>query len=177
MTPEQLQTCLDAAITAVRQERPSLALARVHERSTAHRLAVQMEAHFPGWNIDCDYDRDGEDTKRLLNLSPCGGRTTDRILPDIIVHHRGESGREHNLLVIELKKDAGEDPCDAEKLRRFTDHAGGYQYQFGLYLNINDGAFDATWYVDGASCGNTATGRPVVDSNYGTNDLSPQHQA
>ncbi len=75
----------------------------VHERSTAHRLAVHMEAHFRGtWNVDCEYDRDGQVRKTLEGIAQCDGRKTDNILPDIIVHHRGYEGRLHNLLVIEL---------------------------------------------------------------------------
>src|SRR5215470_8956886 len=35
------------------------------ERTLTHRLAVQLEKQFEGWEVDCDYNRLGE---RLLKL-------------------------------------------------------------------------------------------------------------
>ncbi len=35
------------------------------ERTLTHRLAVHLERQFPGWEVDCDYDRLGERTLRL----------------------------------------------------------------------------------------------------------------
>jgi hypothetical protein len=35
------------------------------ERTLTHRLAVQVEKQFPGWEVDCDYNRLGERTLRL----------------------------------------------------------------------------------------------------------------
>ena len=77
------------------------------------------------------------------------GRKTDTIVPDIIVHHRGSEGRLHNLLVIELKKDAAEDACDRKKLELLTRPDGHYAYQLGLYINIDGGKFACTWYENG----------------------------
>ena len=123
----------------------------VHERSTAHRLAVHMEPFFgPEWNVDCEYDRDGQTRKALEGIAHCKQqKETDAILPDIIVHHRGDRGRDHNLLVIELKKDDTADVCDQRKLELLTCRGGQYGYQFGLYINIEGGKFKPTWYKDG----------------------------
>ena len=35
------------------------------ERALTHRLAVHVEKQFPGWEVDCDYNRLGERTLRL----------------------------------------------------------------------------------------------------------------
>ena len=37
----------------------------VGERTLTHRLAVHIEKQFPGWDVDCDYNRLGERTLRL----------------------------------------------------------------------------------------------------------------
>src|SRR5262245_18741393 len=68
------------------------------EWAVAHRLAVYLETLLPGWNIDCEFNRQGKaaDPKALERGS--------HVRPDIIVHHRGQLEREHNLLAIELKK-------------------------------------------------------------------------
>lgn len=124
---------------------------QAHERSTAHRLAAHMEPHFRAeWNVDCEYDRDGQLRKTLEGIAHCNARKkTDDILPDIIVHHRSGEGRAHNLLVIELKKNDKADICDQKKLELLTRPGGHYQYQLGLYINIAGGRFTRTWYKDG----------------------------
>ena len=43
MTDAQVQRAVTVAIERVKAENPALDLETVHERSTAHRLAVQME--------------------------------------------------------------------------------------------------------------------------------------
>jgi hypothetical protein len=150
MTDNQIKNAIQTAIKALKAESPILDYASVHERSTAHRLAVHMEVLFNGWNVDCEYDRDGQREKFLLGIKDCNNKKkTDKILPDIIVHRREKSGLENNLLVIELKKDATEDPCDKKKLELLTKVNGYYQYQLGLYININNGAFICTWYKNG----------------------------
>jgi hypothetical protein len=155
MTDEEVQTAVQTAIGGVRGETPPLNFQAAHERSTAHRLAVHMEPHFrPEWNVDCEYDRDGQLRKTLEGIAHCDAqKKTDDILPDIIVHHRRGEGRAHNLLVIELKKDATADVCDQKKLERLTDLHSHYQYQLGLYINVDGGRFTCTWYKDGRRIG------------------------
>ncbi len=154
MTEEQIRAAIDAAITGVTGEARPLKFRRAQERAIAHRLALHMEPHFRGdWDIDCEYDRDGLIKKTLEGIAGCGGRKTDEFLPDIIVHHREGHGRDHNLLVVEIKKDALEDPCDRRKLELLTDPRGHYAYQLGLYINVDDGRFGCTWYKDGRQMG------------------------
>lgn len=150
MTDEEVSTAISIAIDALRTEAPILDFASVHERSTAHRLALHMEDFFRGWNIDCEYDRDENLRKTLQGIEQCRERRTADIVPDIIVHHRQGRGRENNLLVIELKKDAGEDACDRLKLELMTAPGGPYGYQLGLFINIDGGRFEQRWFREGA---------------------------
>ena len=108
-----------------------------------------MEPHFGDqWNVDCEYDRDGLAKKTLAGIAECNTqKITDEILPDIIVHQRERRGRAHNLLVVELKN-VQPRPCDRRKLELLTDPNGHYQYQLGLYINIDGGKFTCTWYKD-----------------------------
>lgn len=152
MNDDEIMRAVLMAIDHIRVEQPPLEFHIVHERSTAHRLAVQMEPAFPGWNIDCEYDRYGQIRKVVEGIRACDERrATDRVLPDVIVHHRGNNGPQHNLLVVEMKKDAPQDDCDFEKLRRMTVQNGAFSYQLGLYINLNQGQFDCTWFKDGAT--------------------------
>jgi len=152
MNDDKIQRIVARAIAQVLDEEPQLDFDRVHERSIAHRLAVHMESGFPSWSIDCEYDRYGEAQKLLDGIKECDERrTTDRILPDIIVHRRGENERGDNLLVVELKKHIAEDHCDFEKLRGMTHQEGMFRYQLGLYINIDHGRFDCVWFKDGTT--------------------------
>ena len=152
---EEVKRAVNAAVGSLKEELPKLDFQAVHERSTAHRLAVQLESHFKTWNVDCEYDRNEQQLQKMLDgiaqyKSKKTEKPTDGVLPDIIVHHRGGEGPEHNLLVVELKKHAKFDACDDAKLKLFTDQNGHYKYQVGLYININSGNFDPNWYRDGA---------------------------
>lgn len=147
MTDDEVQRAVAMAIECMKAESPALDFESVHERSTAHRLAVHMERHFSQWNVDCEYDRDGHVRKSLRGIAQCNSRkATDEILPDIIVHHRRGEGRVHNLLVVELKKHAVENVCDRRKLELLTAAKGRYRYQIGLYINIDGDRFVCTWY-------------------------------
>jgi hypothetical protein len=101
------------------------------EWALAHRLAVYLEQLIPGWNVDCEYNRQGhgQDSK-----------TDDlgkNIRPDITIHHRGEPAIEDNLLLIEIKK--REEKFDPEKVRKCTAPPTAnrpFQYRFGLALSF-----------------------------------------
>ena len=151
MTEEQIQSAIHAAIDGIKKEPRPLDFGNVHERSIAHRLAVHMEPYFhKEWDVDCEYDREEMIKKELMGIKKClESRSTDFILPDIIVHHRREEGRSHNLLVIEIKKGKSEDICDRKKLELLTKKGGHYCYQFGLYINVDCNKFTCTWYRDG----------------------------
>ena len=65
-----MQTELDKVVSAVEfYARETFLLDKdAGERALTHRLAVQFEKQFPGWEIDCEeYDRLGE---RTLQLAP-----------------------------------------------------------------------------------------------------------
>lgn len=152
MTDDQIKSAVAVAIGYLKKE-PLLDFQNVHERTTAHRLAVHLEPLFEGWNVDCEYNRNQDFVKILSTLGECDERSTDRVYPDIIIHHRQKTGRDHNLLVIELKRNSKEDACDRRKLELLTklktDRVKQYQYQLGLYINIDSGRFACTWYREG----------------------------
>lgn len=112
-----------------------------------------MEDSFDGWNVDCEYNRQRMISKQLEGIRGCDEqKKTNRIYPDIIVHHRTNNDdpiRGENLLVIELKNDDPEDACDRRKLELLTHQDGYYKYQLGLYINISDNQFTKTWYKNG----------------------------
>ncbi len=100
------------------------------EWATAHRLAVYLEEYFPGWNVDCEYNKVGEGLNAKHDSSGSHKR------PDIIIHRRERVEKDNNLLVIEIKMNSNDD-SDEQKLKDFTSTPNNqrpFQYQYGLKI-------------------------------------------
>ena len=98
----------------------------VHERTIVFRFGLYLQAlmdksnEFNEYNLDCEYNRNGEDCKRLP-CRPCGA------VPDLIIHQRGSN--DNNLLVIEFKPYWEPNTQeDIEKLEQFVSLSGEYKY-------------------------------------------------
>lgn len=107
------------------------------ERTLTHRLAVHLEHRFPGWDVDCDYNRLGE---RRLRLPKGSIVSTDddsgkSVFPDIVVHRRTVP---ENLLAIELRKATNHQPGehDRHKLRAMTDPHLWHAFRAGVLLTL-----------------------------------------
>ena len=109
----------------------------VGERALTHRLAVHVERHFPGWDVDCEYDRLGERTLRLPHGSivSTDDHLAKSIYPDIVVHQRAIP---NNLLAIEVRKAINHQPIehDQRKLMALTDPHLWFAYEIGLLLTL-----------------------------------------
>ena len=110
------------------------------ERTLTHRLAVQLEKQFEGWDVDCDYNRLGE---RVLKLPHGSIVSTDdelgkSIFPDIVVHRRAAP---ENLLAMEVRKATNHQPIehDQHKLRGMTDPHLWFAYRIGVLLVLGGG--------------------------------------
>ncbi len=105
------------------------------ERCIAARLAMYLQCEFPEHSVDVEYNRRGENVKRL-HLSPECIRRRNRkgdppATPDIVVHTRGSESP--NILVLELKKTSNPVPrnCDQIRVHAFRDQLG---YKFGALV-------------------------------------------
>ncbi len=131
-----------------------------HEQAVSHRLAVYLEPHFPSFHVDCEYNKMEDLPKVLLeepkyeehNLVPEGMRKVlkDRWAegsifvgrrPDVIVHRRGLSKPEHNLLVVECKIEEPRLKGEIEeyfwsilKVNEFTAERQLFKYQYGAFI-------------------------------------------
>src|SRR6266853_1593726 len=107
------------------------------ERTLTHRLAVHLEKQFPGWEVDCDYNRLGERTLRLPHgtIVSTDDQLGKSVYPDIVVHQREVPD---NLLAIEVRKAANLQPPehDRHKLRAMTDPHSWFAYRIGVLLTL-----------------------------------------
>jgi len=120
------------------------------ERTLTHRLAVHLEHQFPGWEVDCDYDRLGERTLRLPHgtIVSTDDHLAKSVYPDIVVHQRAIPD---NLLAIEVRKASNHQPAehDRHKLRALTDANLWFAYGIGLYLVLAKNSLVSDVYVGG----------------------------
>jgi hypothetical protein len=135
-----MQTELNKVITGLREfyaHEAFLLEKDLGERTLTHRLAVYIEKQFPGWQVDCNYDRLGERTLRLPHGSIVS--TDDHlgksIYPDIVVHQREIP---NNLLAIEVRKDGNHQPLehDQHKLQALTDPHVWFAYWIGVLVTL-----------------------------------------
>ncbi|MCO1335000.1 hypothetical protein MO867_11705 [Microbulbifer sp. OS29] len=83
------------------QEQSDALQNNISEQAISHQLATKLTPYFPGWTIDCKYDREGNDIKKLMYaISPKGHIFQREVVPDVIIHRRITT---ENLLAIEVK--------------------------------------------------------------------------
>ena len=107
----------------------------VNERSITFRFAMYLQQHFPDWTVDCEYNRDGIEPKRLGHLELYPDSEDDEaktVFPDVIVHRRGTK---ENHLVLEFKKSTSRvnRQIDLRKLQGYKRQLG---YEHALFVEV-----------------------------------------
>ncbi|MDA8520483.1 hypothetical protein [Acidovorax sp. NCPPB 4044] len=106
-----------------------------NERSITFRFAMYLQQYFPDWSVDCEYNRDGIEPKRLghLELYPDSEDVEAKtVFPDVIVHRRGTR---RNFLVLEFKKSTSrvDRQIDLRKLWGYKQQLG---YEHALFVEV-----------------------------------------
>ena len=101
-----------------------------NERAICAQLATHLQAVFPEYHVDVEYNRHGMDPKRIKIDPERGGKL---VYPDVIVHRRGSD--ESNLLVMEVKKSTNSQSRsrDRRKLRCCVED---FNYDFAVLVDI-----------------------------------------
>ncbi|GAB4102999.1 hypothetical protein GCM10028790_20180 [Micromonospora taraxaci] len=129
---------------------------RAHERSVvfhiARRLATRVEAwacdaNSAGWSVDVEYDRwhPGDVEWLKKRLRGLDGHDENDVYPDLILHRRSGSSAEHNLLVVEVKKEGARGrEHDLEKLRGFVAHP--FSYRLAAFITLSADGGEPLWH-------------------------------
>ncbi len=127
------------------------------EETLSHRLAVYLEPFFPGFHVDCEYDKSEEGPKKIvvepdfscqnlldeLKQKAVKAKWDDRantrhgLRPDVIIHRRGLSDIEHNMLIVECKIGTPDELDHWWALLRLNEFTSGRQkftYQYGALV-------------------------------------------
>jgi hypothetical protein len=133
MEKQEIIRKIDIALDLFYEKDKYLIEINVHERSIAHKFAEYLQLLFPDYNLDCEYDKHGKYTKELEGIRECDeDRKTNRILPDIVIHHRGHD--RNNLVVFEIKSKSEATACDIKKLELLTKESGQFRYALGVFV-------------------------------------------
>lgn len=137
---------VDVALAAFVQHELLLIAAGPSERALTHKLAAYVQSAFPEWDVDCEYNRDGAQPKRI---SPGAAASRDKrgkrpvlVLPDIIVHRRGKAGP--NLLVIEAKKATSRSVHTFDRLKLAASKTE-LAYEFAAFILLPAGEGALPW--------------------------------
>lgn len=139
MKEKDVNAAVSRALATLLERDSYLLLKNVNERSISHRFAIYLESQFPGWDVDCEYNRNHDDVKRLqLEARHASDQDIEAItvFPDIIVHHRS---KDENLLVIEMKKTGSRENAnyDIKKLEAFKKEL---KYTFAIFVQLETGS-------------------------------------
>jgi len=137
LTLHELQIRLAYALTCFYTLDHYLIEKRIGEWSISHRVALYLESQFPGWNVDCEFNRDGTNPKLADSFQ--GSKR-----PDIIVHCRGPEGP--NLLAIEVKKS---DDVNAEDCRKVERYIEELNYRWAVCVSLDVDTAYTAWFGEG----------------------------
>ena len=110
-------------------------LHHVGERSIVFRFGYYLQkqlakSKYKDYNVDCEYNRNGENAKKLNEEHEKG------VYPDIIIHTR--SNNDNNLLVMEFKTYWNKDTSkDKKKIEALMSPDKPYKYKYGMSVVID----------------------------------------
>lgn len=166
-TIQELKDKVKRAIRCFMRKDSPLIEREAHEQAISHRVAYYLEHLFykrEKLNVDCEYNKHIDACKRSdieltefpkkeyenCGCDKCNEWQKDKTLPgkqirpDVLVHSRGNDGR--NLIAMEIKKDKM-CPYDKAKLQALTKNEGSYKYQLGVFLYFPKGKPKFRWFV------------------------------
>lgn len=115
------------------KEDDQLLMKDVNERSITHKFAEHLKSQFPTWHIDCEYNRDGIDPKKVQIESrsmSSDDLKAETVYPDIVIHERCTT---NNLVAIETKKDKNSsDQRNPRRHRKGQEQINYIQERFGI---------------------------------------------
>ena len=120
-----------SALDLLFQNDGNLLSVNASEQAIAARFAGYLQGHFPGYNVDVEYNRMGDAPKTVA-----WSDKPERVYPDIIVHRRRTNT---NVLAIELKKTSNPEgkANDLLKLAAYRRELG-YLHALFLRLGVGD---------------------------------------
>jgi hypothetical protein len=153
MTQDEITGKIEAALGMLAEKDQQLLEFEANERSITHKLAQYLQPMFPEYDTDCEYNRIGTEgtAKKLYGLqtdsgsgqTPVDDLNATTVYPDIVVHKRGGTEVDDNLLVIEAKKAGLDTTFDKLKLETYKRQLG-YGYAVLIIFPVPHKSFSSS---------------------------------
>lgn len=127
-----IKKIIESAVSELYQKDKDLIHGKVHEQSISAKIMCYLQNTLPEWNVDVEFNRQGEDRKPKTDEAGIVRR------PDIVIHKRGPEGP--NLAVILIKCEWNQELRESDRevvLRLKQKHS----YQFAYILEIKQNNF------------------------------------
>lgn len=147
MQPKEIKNNILRALEELIKNDYFLLTIEINERTLTHQLAIYLQKYFLEYHVDCEYNRNGLDKKKLDSFKKdikSDDIEASTVYPDIIIHKRGTRD---NLVVIEAKKSTSDMTNDERKLRAYKKDLG-YVYAFLVKFPIKKEDIMKTNYSD-----------------------------
>lgn len=135
MGEDEIIEIISSALRKLYEKDEYLFLVNANERSITHKLGMYLEDKFQGFDVDCEYNKNGQYPKKLVQFrTQVDSDDTDgvTVYPDIIVHHRGGTDSNANLMVVEVKKSTNPND-DVQKLKCYKNEL---EYQYAVFIRL-----------------------------------------
>ncbi|MCC7004741.1 hypothetical protein IT397_02380 [Candidatus Nomurabacteria bacterium] len=129
MNKQIIEKIINEACRILYRDNKNLIDEEAHERTIVPEILPYLREYFPDYEVWSEYNREGE----VGNRKPKRDLDGNLIVPDIIVHEFGPTGR--NLVAIEVKGYWNDEPRenDEEKLRGLH-RKHGYEFLYRIEL-------------------------------------------
>jgi len=149
MEIKEIKNLIEKAIDDIYSKELDLLERENNEATISCKLAQYLFQKFPGYHVDCEYNRHIKDIKTMTFND-----VRKIIKPDIIIHKR-DTGK-NNLVYIEIKTDHNNESRekDYEKIKNATNLKGEYKYKLGIFIDFNrkKEKSDIIFFEDGKKC-------------------------
>ncbi len=110
-----------------------------NERAISFRLAMHLQALFPDWDVDCEYncwETPCRPMRHMITPTDAAATEARTIYPDIAIHRRGTA---ENLAAIEIAKSTSRfgKHQDIKKLKAYQQQMG-YRHAVLLTVGVGD---------------------------------------
>ena len=133
MTNQEIKQIIENALAILYRTEKEIINDQVHEQTISARLMLHLQHLLPEWNVDVEFNRQGE------NRDPKTDESGNNRKPDIIIHKRGPKGP--NLAVILVKCEWNTKPREDDQMVAQSIKAK-HEYQTAFLLEIRQSGFE-----------------------------------
>lgn len=133
MDNQEIKQIIEHALVILYRTEKEIIGDETHEQSVSARLMLHLQHLLPEWNVDMEFNRQGENRDPKTDLEDVIRK------PDIVVHKRGHEGP--NLAVVLIKPYWNEEDRESDK-RVCKSLKDKQNYQVGFFIELKEDSFE-----------------------------------